>query len=241
MNSSRALREARRRAGLSQAELAGRVGVTKTVVGRIESGERTPRVDTLDRFLAACSAALVVEPRLGVGIDRGPIRELLARHPLGRIPLRRGFSPPTLLRILPGLKVNFVVIGDAAARLQGAPVDVNRLDIVPQQEGLNPGRLRKALRRLSIRREREGRAVPPLATRGRQLIQTDHGRVVCWWTARELPPYPELGRAATEMVVVHRPVRVAAVEDLTRLARAAGRPSDLERAELLGAVQDCLP
>ena len=41
------LLEARRRAGLTQAELASAMGTTRSVVSRLESGRHSPSVDTL--------------------------------------------------------------------------------------------------------------------------------------------------------------------------------------------------
>lgn len=43
----RALVDARRKAGLSQAALAARMGVSQAVIGRLEGGEHSPRLDTL--------------------------------------------------------------------------------------------------------------------------------------------------------------------------------------------------
>jgi hypothetical protein len=50
-------------------------------VARIETAVVIPRLDTLDRLLAACGEELQSRPRLGAGIDRTAIRELLALAP----------------------------------------------------------------------------------------------------------------------------------------------------------------
>jgi transcriptional regulator with XRE-family HTH domain len=81
------LREARRRAGLSQRALARRVGVPQPTVARIESGATVPRVDTLDRLLAACGSSLAVRPSGGAGVDRTAIRAILALPPAERLRL----------------------------------------------------------------------------------------------------------------------------------------------------------
>jgi len=47
------LREARKRAGLTQEEVAGRSGVHPTEVSRIEGGKRDPKVSTLIRLAHA--------------------------------------------------------------------------------------------------------------------------------------------------------------------------------------------
>ncbi len=54
----RALREAR---GLSQAELARRMGTTQSVIARLELGGAEPRLDTLRRVCAVLDADLTVE------------------------------------------------------------------------------------------------------------------------------------------------------------------------------------
>jgi transcriptional regulator with XRE-family HTH domain len=55
------IRTARRRSGLTQRELAERVGTSAAAVCLYESGQRLPRVDTLERLLAGCGMGLDVE------------------------------------------------------------------------------------------------------------------------------------------------------------------------------------
>lgn len=83
----RALRQARRRAGLTQRELAARTGVPQSTIARIESGRADPRVSTLDTLLRACGDELDAVPRRGLGVDRTLIRELLRLSPDERIEL----------------------------------------------------------------------------------------------------------------------------------------------------------
>lgn len=79
------LREARRRAGLTQAELASACGLKQPAVSRIESGAVEPSVATLDRLLAQCGEALESAPRLGIGIDRTLIHGVLNLNPADRL------------------------------------------------------------------------------------------------------------------------------------------------------------
>ena len=58
---ARELIAARVRAGLTQAELAGRMGTTQSVVARLESGARLPSVKTLLRFARATGARPVIK------------------------------------------------------------------------------------------------------------------------------------------------------------------------------------
>jgi predicted transcriptional regulator len=85
MNAARAVRWARRHAGLSQRELAARSGVPQSTIGRIEAGRVDPRLSTLNALLRVCEFDLEVEPLLGIGIDRSQIQERLTLSPAERI------------------------------------------------------------------------------------------------------------------------------------------------------------
>jgi transcriptional regulator with XRE-family HTH domain len=88
MDAARVLRQARRRAGLTQRGLAARAGVPQSMVARIESRAVIPRVDTLDRLLEACGEGLESMPRPGRGLDRSGYGSMLAVTPRERV--RRG-------------------------------------------------------------------------------------------------------------------------------------------------------
>ena len=81
------LRTARRRAGMTQRELAYAARVPQATVGRIEAGTVSPRADTLTRLLRVSGHELVLERRLGDGIDRSLIRDRLRLTPAERIQL----------------------------------------------------------------------------------------------------------------------------------------------------------
>ena len=66
----RMVRYARRRAGLTQRELATKAGIPQETIARIERGRVDPRVGTLDRLLQGAEFGLEAMPRLGIGIDR---------------------------------------------------------------------------------------------------------------------------------------------------------------------------
>jgi transcriptional regulator with XRE-family HTH domain len=85
MDAARVLRQARRRAGLTQRQLASKAGVPQPMVARIESGAVMPRVDTLDRLLEVCGEGLESHPRPGRGLDRTGYRELLRKPPSDRL------------------------------------------------------------------------------------------------------------------------------------------------------------
>lgn len=56
---ARELIAARARAGLSQSEVAQRMGTTQSVVARLESGKRPPSMRTVERFAQAVGGYLV--------------------------------------------------------------------------------------------------------------------------------------------------------------------------------------
>jgi transcriptional regulator with XRE-family HTH domain len=60
---------AREVAGLSQAELARRAGVTRSVMNVYERGRREPGADVLMRILAAAGQRLTVEPAAAAPVD----------------------------------------------------------------------------------------------------------------------------------------------------------------------------
>jgi predicted transcriptional regulator len=87
MSPSVLIREARRKAGLTQTELAERAGVTQPVIARLERGGGNPTFETLERVLHAAGHRLelrAVEQGL-VTVDETLIRQQLALSPADRI------------------------------------------------------------------------------------------------------------------------------------------------------------
>jgi transcriptional regulator with XRE-family HTH domain len=58
MNAAALVRRARAAAGLTQADLAQRMGTTQSAVARLESPASNPRLETLDRALRAAGQRL---------------------------------------------------------------------------------------------------------------------------------------------------------------------------------------
>ena len=75
---------ARRRAGLSQRELARRTGAAQPTISRIERGLMSPTVATLEPLIKACGMELEIIERPGVGVDRSQLRERLRASPAER-------------------------------------------------------------------------------------------------------------------------------------------------------------
>jgi transcriptional regulator with XRE-family HTH domain len=55
------VREARKRAGLTQRQLADRAGTTQSAIARLESGRTAPSLETVERLLRLCGLQLIVE------------------------------------------------------------------------------------------------------------------------------------------------------------------------------------
>jgi len=55
------VREGRKRAGLTQRELADRAGTTQSAIARLEAGRTTPSLETVERLLRLCGYQLLVE------------------------------------------------------------------------------------------------------------------------------------------------------------------------------------
>lgn len=137
-------------AGLTQAELARRAGITQSVVSAYESGRREPALSTLTRLVEATGASLrvLVEPApltargLAVRHNRRRIREVATRHGASNVRLfgstaRGEDGPDSDIDLLVHLDRPVGLLG--LARLQhdleeilGAPVD-----LVPD-DGLKP-------------------------------------------------------------------------------------------------------
>ena len=71
-----AVRAARRRAGVSQGELAERAGTSQPSIARLEKGQVSPTVITLDRIARALGTDLVIdfEPQPGPRHSTAPAR-----------------------------------------------------------------------------------------------------------------------------------------------------------------------
>jgi ribosome-binding protein aMBF1 (putative translation factor) len=71
-----AVRAARRRAGVSQSELAERAGTSQPSIARLEKGQVSPTVITLDRIARALGTDLVIdfEPQPGSRPSATPAR-----------------------------------------------------------------------------------------------------------------------------------------------------------------------
>ena len=58
-----ALIDARHEAGLTQAEVAARMGTKQSVIARLEKARRLPSLEMVTRYAAALGRRIVLEPR----------------------------------------------------------------------------------------------------------------------------------------------------------------------------------
>lgn len=84
--SARLLRDARRQAGLTQADLARRLSVSQAAVAKLERPGANPTVQTLDDALRATGRQLTLTaPKWRSGVDESLIRQQLKLSPAERI------------------------------------------------------------------------------------------------------------------------------------------------------------
>ncbi|MDQ3358302.1 MAG: helix-turn-helix domain-containing protein [Actinomycetota bacterium] len=98
------VREARRRAGLTQRELAGRAGTTQSAIARIETGRSTPTFDTVLRLVSLCDLDLDIMLVERDASDWSQAQRLLGLSPSQRVERHA--------RILAGIRV-FQEAGEA--------------------------------------------------------------------------------------------------------------------------------
>jgi transcriptional regulator with XRE-family HTH domain len=120
---ARVLIAEREAAGLSQADLAARAGVSAATLARIERGTHAPSLDMAEKLFTA----LGVQPVLSTA----PLEDLDAQlDRLAWLPVAERLERSGLSRLLDSLEsLSFVLDGALAATLQGVPLPVDALEI----------------------------------------------------------------------------------------------------------------
>jgi len=154
------------------------------------------------------------------------------------------FDPLSALRTLLEHEVRFVLIGGYAGALRGSPVITGDLDICYARDDADLERLADALRELDAGLRGAPPHVPFLLD-ARTLRAGDHftfstsaGPLDCLGTPAGTKGFPDLDARATDEVVDGITIRVASIDDLIRMKRAAGRPKDRIALEWLSALRD---
>jgi hypothetical protein len=149
------------------------------------------------------------------------------------------FRPTRLLADLVAGGVDFVVIGGVAVVLQAQPRFTKDLDVCYAVDSANLERMGNVLTSLNAWLRGIDEDVPFVADaralRQTQILTltTDHGDVDLLVDPSGAPPYAELRTDADLLDVAGIEVRVASIEHLTAMKRAAGRPQDLIDIEAL--------
>ena len=154
------------------------------------------------------------------------------------------FDPVATLRVLEKHEVEFVVVGGIAARLRGAPLLTQDLDITPARDRGNLERLARALEDLEARlrtaNEPDGVRFPLdpalLESAAMWTLTTPHGDLDLVMSPAGTGGYPDLIKDAGELRVAVDPdleVRVASLADVIRSKEAAGREKDRASLPLL--------
>ena len=109
MSPSILVRDARKKAGLTQAELAERAGVTQSMVARLERGGSNPTFLTLERLLHAAGHRLELS-----AVHQGlrTVDETLIEQQLS-------LSPAERIRALDARQKTARLLADAGARARG--------------------------------------------------------------------------------------------------------------------------
>jgi hypothetical protein len=137
-----------------------------------------------------------------------------------------------------------VVIGGIAGRLLGSPTVTRDLDVCYARDAENLRALATALAGLHPQLRGADASLPfrldarSLRTGDSFTLGTDAGDLDLLGTPAGTDGYADLARSATSTDLGGLTVLVAAVDDLIRMKRAAGRPKDLIEVEVLGALRD---
>lgn len=224
----------RRRAGLSQGELADRLGRAQSTIARWETGAQHPPLESVLDALHACGLDLSVGmPRYDDSYD-SLIAQQLHRDPAERVRhlTPAGFDPIGVLGEL-AQHARFVVAGAVAGALNGWPIvlGARTLEVVPADPTMR--HIDTAMRRLGAE------AGPDAPAGSRRWVLASGAEL----HATPVPPgtrgYSDLRRDAQSVEIAPGvPVRVCSLLDLIRIAEASPDPDARMFVSALWATLD---
>jgi hypothetical protein len=154
-------------------------------------------------------------------------------------------DPERLIKVLAKHRVDFVLIGALAARLQGFPRLTADADITPARDRDNLNRLAAALRELNARVFTE--AVPKglafdcsaqtLSRAETWNLVTTAGRLDLAFTPSGTAGYEDLMQGALRFEVYGVELLAASLEDIIRSKEAADRPQDRQDVLVMREMQ----
>lgn len=158
----------------------------------------------------------------------------------------RAFDPLGALKVLLDHQVDFVLIGGLAARLHGSPTVTDDLDVSHSKERPNLEALASALAEMNAYLrlpDPDERVDVPLDWRllhaaDNFTFSTDFGAFDCLAEPAGIESYEELRAGAATMGLDGIEIKVASIDHLMRMKRAAGRRKDLIELEILGALKE---
>lgn len=157
----------------------------------------------------------------------------------------RRFDPIHIFRRLRAHGVRYVLVGGMAAKAHGSPTLTVDVDICPARDRENLERLGAALGELGARLRGAPPDVPFHPDRRTfervelLTLVTDHGDLDVLMHPSGVGGFPELDANAEPVAVDDGlEVRVASLDDLVAMKRAADRPKDRVELEILGALRD---
>lgn len=136
-----------------------------------------------------------------------------------------------ILRRLGSADVELIVVGMAAAILQGVPTTTRDLDVVHRRTPENVDRLLRVLRDVDAVARHDPRRVRPNATHligpGHILLETRYGDLDCLGALDGARTYEDLLDATVLIDFEGRALRVLDLRELVAIKKRAGRPKDL--------------
>lgn len=256
MESHLIIREARRRARLTQAELARRAKTTQSAIARWETGKCQPSWEKLQELVACCGLELTISMGERREAEERALEQRRAMTPAERLrylmaalPYVEGddgtdatgfageearFDPRALLEVLVRRDVRFVLIGGLAATLHGSPFLTEDVDITPAADSANLERLSAVLGELEARPAGSARPVgsgehlSPERLQGAPIVRlaTRHGRLDLLWEPTGTAGFEDLRLQASTTDVGDLSVLLASLPDVIRSMEAAGRSGD---------------
>jgi transcriptional regulator with XRE-family HTH domain len=245
---------ARKRAGLTQRELAERLGCRQATIARWERDDRHPSLEETQAAIRACGFDLAVNlvaedrswwPQIAVQLERSPVERLRSLTPPGAPDL------VPALELLSEIEAPAVVIGEVAGALHGWPLVLSgtgTVEVCGDPDKLAEQLLAKGLthsedlytmaagQRISVSRQPPGTAGAKDLVRGAETIEleTDSVQVAGLLDLLRIADAADGGRRSRGTLALQ------AVLEVER-ARAASAPVNASDEERLQAWLDQQP